>query len=105
MLDTQHTLKAYRQSIDNLDAALIHILAERFRLTLAVGQLKAERGLPSSDPVREKEQMERMRKLAEEAQLDPEFSEEFLRFVLDEVIRSHDRLRREFEQASATGAA
>ena len=35
-------LLQYRQSIDNLDAALVHILAERFRCTKAVGHLKAE---------------------------------------------------------------
>ncbi|MBA4355277.1 MAG: chorismate mutase, partial [Novosphingobium sp.] len=30
-------LAGYRQSIDNIDAAMIHILAERFRITQAVG--------------------------------------------------------------------
>lgn len=39
-------LKNYRASIDNLDAALIHILAERFRITKAVGELKARHELP-----------------------------------------------------------
>ena len=82
-------LAAYRKSIDNIDAALIHMLAERFRITQAVGEYKAEAGLPASDPAREGRQIERLRALAVEADLDPEFSEKFIRFVIDEVIRHH----------------
>ena len=82
-------LAGYRRSIDNIDAALVHILAERFRITQAVGAYKAERGLPASDPGRESEQIARLRNLAVEASLDPEFTEKFLRFIIDEVIRHH----------------
>ena len=85
-------LSQFRQSIDNIDAALIHMLAERFRITQAVGEYKAEAGMPPADPTREREQIERLRKLAEEAGLDPEFSEKFLRFVIDEVIGEHERI-------------
>ncbi|MFH1794342.1 MAG: chorismate mutase, partial [Pseudomonadota bacterium] len=49
-------LASYRASIDNIDAALIHMLAERFRCTQAVGVLKATHGLPAADPAREQEQ-------------------------------------------------
>ena len=38
-IDRLHEL---RRSIDNMDAALVHLLAERFRFTQAVGRLKAE---------------------------------------------------------------
>ena len=82
-------LAGYRKSIDNIDAALIHMLAERFRITQAVGEYKAEAGLPASDPSREARQIERLRALAVDADLDPEFSEKFIRFVIDEVIRHH----------------
>ena len=87
--DMDAVLAAYRKSIDNIDAALIHMLAERFRITQAVGEYKAEAGLPASDPTREARQIERLRALAVEAELDPEFSEKFIRFVIDEVIRHH----------------
>lgn len=86
-------LAGYRASIDNIDAALIHILAERFRITQAVGAYKAERQLPASDAGREERQIARLRKLAEEANLDPEFSEKFLRFIIQEVIRHHEQAR------------
>lgn len=84
-------LAGFRSSIDNIDAALIHILAERFRITKAVGAYKAENQLPASDPSREDRQIARLRKLAEDAQLDPEFSEKFLRFIIQEVIRHHEQ--------------
>lgn len=84
-------LASFRASIDNIDAALIHILAERFRITKAVGAYKAENALPASDPGREDRQIVRLRKLAEDAQLDPEFSEKFLRFIIEEVIRHHEQ--------------
>ena len=88
---TDRQLAAYRRSIDNIDAALIHMLAERFRITQAVGQYKARVQLPPADPGREQRQIARLRALAEEAELDPEFSEKFLRFIIDEVIRHHEQ--------------
>ena len=86
-------LAGYRASIDNIDAALIHILAERFRITKAVGAYKAANTLPASDPGREEKQIARLRRLAEDAQLDPDFGEKFLRFIIEEVIRHHEQAK------------
>lgn len=85
------TLADYRRSIDNIDAALVHLLAERFKITQKVGAYKAAAGLPPADPAREAEQIARLRRLAQEAELDPDFTEKFLRFIIDEVIRHHLR--------------
>lgn len=85
----QRELDSIRQSIDNIDAALIHMLAERFKNTQAVGRLKAEHQLPPSDPAREARQVERLRSLAEAADLDPAFAEKWFNFVVAEVIRHH----------------
>lgn len=87
------TLQRYRQSIDNIDAALVFMLAERFKITQAVGEHKAKHTLPPADPGREVAQVARLRQLAEDAQLDPDFTEKFLRFIIDEVIRHHERLQ------------
>ena len=95
--DVKATLAQYRASIDNIDAALIHMLAERFRCTKAVGVLKATNGLPPADPSREIQQIERLRQLAQDAHLDPDFAEKFLNFIIKEVIRHHEADRR-FEQ-------
>lgn len=88
-------LDAYRASIDNIDAALVHLLAERFKITQAVGRYKAEAGLPPADPAREQQQVARLRALAVESGLDPAFTEQFLRFIVDEVIRHHKRIAAE----------
>ncbi|MGB3503057.1 MAG: chorismate mutase [Mesorhizobium sp.] len=88
-------LAGYRASIDNIDAALIHMLAERFRCTQAVGVLKATHGLPPADPNRESEQIARLRRLAKDANLDPDFAEKFLNFVVKEVIRHHEQIAAE----------
>ncbi len=85
-------LTRLRDSIDNLDAALVHLLAERFKCTQQVGELKAAHGMPAADPEREVRQIERLRRLAAEAKLDPEFAETFLTFVIAEVLRHHEAI-------------
>jgi len=86
-------LAELRASIDNIDAALVHLLAERFRLTKQVGIYKAAHDLPPADPEREKEQLARLHIIAKESDLDPAFAEKFYAFIVKEVIRHHEALR------------
>ena len=67
---TDPQLAEYRASIDNIDAALVHLLAERFKITKAVGRYKKDAQLPPADPGREEIQIARLRTLAEDAGLD-----------------------------------
>lgn len=85
----ERTLQRLRASIDNIDAALIYLLAERFRCTKQVGQLKARHGMPPADPAREEQQVARLRMLAADADLDPEFAQKWFGFIVAEVIRHH----------------
>jgi chorismate mutase len=87
-------LRGHRESIDRLDAILVYTLAERFKHTQAVGRLKAEHDLPPSDPLRESQQIERLQRMALEADLDPEFATKFLNFIISEVIRHHEKLQK-----------
>ncbi|WP_194899228.1 chorismate mutase [Catenulispora pinisilvae] len=90
--DAHSRLLELRASIDNLDSAVVHLLAERFKCTRQVGRLKAEHGMPAVDSDREVVQIRRLRLLAEESHLDPEFAEKFLTFIIDEVVRNHRSL-------------
>ena len=92
MGDAQTDLASLRLSIDNIDAALIHLLAERFKFTQQVGRLKAANDMPASDPERERVQIAHLRSLAETAQLDPAFAEKFLNFIVAEVIHHHEQI-------------
>ena len=92
--DAPAELRDLRKSIDNIDAAMIHILAERFRCTQRVGALKAKHKLPPADPAREEYQVQRLRALAKGAELDPEFAEKYLALIIREVIRHHESLLR-----------
>ena len=96
--DQDAVLAGYRKSIDNIDAAMIHMLAERFRCTQRVGALKANHDLPPADPAREEYQVGRLRTLAKDAQLDPEFAERYLAFIIREVIRHHETFRRQSDR-------
>jgi chorismate mutase len=103
MVDVAAQLASYRQTIDNLDAALVYILAERFRCTNEIGLLKAEHGLPSADKSRENHQFTRLRKLAENTMLEQDFLENLMKFIIGEVIQRHNQIASEYlaKQSSA----
>lgn len=86
-----------RRSIDNIDTALVAILAERFRVTQEVGHLKARLRLPPVDVTREESQVARLRDKATQAGLDADFAEEFIRRVMAEVVRQHRIIAQEAE--------
>jgi chorismate mutase len=99
--EVRDQLLGARRSIDNIDAALIHLLAERFKYTQQVGRLKAIKGLPASDPICERTQIARLRSLAEESHLDPAFAEKWLNFVVAEVIHHHEQFAADSEPEAA----
>jgi chorismate mutase len=93
-------LLSIRSSIDNIDATLVYLLAERFKATQKVGFLKAAHRLPAGDPGRETAQIARLRRLAEDAHLDPAFAEKFLNFIIGEVIRHHEAIAEDHQAAA-----
>ncbi len=84
-------LAKHRQSIDRLDAILIYTLGERFKHTKAVGKLKGKHELPPADPLREAQQIKRLQKLAQDADVDPDFAGKIISFIIEEVIRHHQK--------------
>lgn len=93
--DPAEQLNALRQRIDNIDAALIYMLAERFRCTGEVGALKASFQLPACDPAREEEQLARLHTLAKDSGLDTAFTKKFFAFLVSEVITRHKAIAAE----------
>lgn len=85
-------IEILRQSIDNIDTAIISLLAERFKNTTRVGALKAEAGFAPADYKREDEQMERLYKVAQAAGLDPHIANMYREFVVTEAKKRHQRI-------------
>ncbi|BBE73430.1 chorismate mutase [Oharaeibacter diazotrophicus] len=87
-------LSRIRAEIDAVDERLIALLADRFRLTRAIGRLKVDNDIASVDPAREKIQIARIRRLAGAAGLDEDLAETVLRTVIGQVVVDHEDMRR-----------
>lgn len=85
-------LADFRRSIDKVDAELVRLLAERFRITDEIGAYKAANGLAPVDAARQRQQIDELRQLAADEGLDADFCEQFVHFVMDEVVRNHERI-------------
>ncbi|MDF7663298.1 chorismate mutase [Bifidobacterium sp. ESL0763] len=85
-------IKQLRQSIDNVDTAIVSLLAERFTCTAEVGALKARAGFAPEDKEREKRQSERLHQVAVSAGLDPDIEERYHEFVVTEAKKRHQRI-------------
>ena len=96
IVDAISELCQLHDSIDNIDAALIHLLAERLQRTRAVDRLTAQHRVAWRDLGREASQVTRLRELAAVSKLDPDFAEAFHAFVVREVIRQHEAVPRGF---------
>ena len=86
-------LSALRAEVDEIDQQIILLLGVRFRCTDMIGELKQAHDMDLVDPVREDQQVQRIRRLAEEAGVPPALAETILREVIDTVVDHHTRLR------------
>lgn len=85
-------LQDFRTNLDNIDRALVYLLAERFFVTHKVGLYKKSNGLPAVDAKREQAILADVRSRAENSGLDPEFAERLFRLIMDEVVKDHKLL-------------
>ncbi|MER9052264.1 chorismate mutase [Mesorhizobium sp. M0923] len=88
----QAQLNELRASIDNIDAALTHTLAEPFRCTKAAGRIKAAHSLPVEP---ERVQIARLRRLADDTHMYLDSAEKVLNFAIREVICYHEAIATE----------
>lgn len=85
-------IEVLRQSIDNIDMAIVALLAERFKATTQVGVLKAEAGFAPADYTREEYQIDRLQRIAQGAGLDPQIALMYKEFVVTEAKKRHKRI-------------
>ncbi|MGB3435696.1 chorismate mutase [Achromobacter sp.] len=86
-------LASLRAEVDEIDQQIMLLLGVRFRCTDMIGELKRDLGMDLVDPEREEQQVERIRRLAQEAGVPPALGETILREVIDTVVDHHTRLR------------
>lgn len=86
------TLEEMRKSIDNIDNAIVAMLAERFKVTDRVGLYKARNNLPAKDEQREAVQFKRIAELAQHYGLDAGFAQALLATVIAQVVANHERI-------------
>ncbi|QDH14244.1 chorismate mutase [Formicincola oecophyllae] len=89
-----------RHGIDCIDAALVYMVAERFRCTGEIGAIKARAALPPVDEAREGRQKARLAKLAAEAGLSPDVVEGLFRYMTTEAVRRHREIAARTQQAT-----
>ena len=80
----------WRRKIDAIDTAMLHLLNLRAELSLEVGRMKCEAGVPLRAPERELEIITRM-KQANPGPLDGETIGKVYQLILDESIRTQTR--------------
>ncbi len=76
-------LELLRQKINQLDAELLDLLALRGGLSQEVAEYKAKNSLPIYQPQREEELFSRIRTMAAEKGLDPDYIESIFRLIIE----------------------
>ncbi len=75
-------IDALRLEIDAINERLLELLSERQDVSVAIGAIKAEEGMPLYSHEREAQILERFRRDAVEWNLDPDYVEELMNVVL-----------------------
>nr|WP_024965498.1 bifunctional chorismate mutase/prephenate dehydrogenase [Pantoea sp. IMH] len=83
-------LTALRDKIDDVDKALLDLLAKRLELVAEVGEVKSRYGLPIYVPEREASMLASRRKEAERLGVPPDLIEDVLRRVMRESYSSEN---------------
>jgi len=86
-------LENLRDNIDDVDKAIVELLAERFEYTHKVGITKAQHNISSISPEREQQQMKRIASLASDNGVPPQIVQNIMRTIINEVVRQHDQIK------------
>ena len=84
-------LEPLRRKIDIADEEIIIAISKRMETVRLIADYKKKDGIPIFDSDREKEVIERIRKYAEESDINPDFAEKIFRLIIEESKRIQNR--------------
>ncbi|WP_323771643.1 chorismate mutase [Antarctobacter sp.] len=90
--DTIETMADLRVCIDEIDSALVALLAERERYTDRAPDLKAREGIAARAPRRVDAVLGNVREKAQAQGLDPDLAETMWRIMIETVIAREERV-------------
>ncbi|WP_417207339.1 chorismate mutase [Antarctobacter sp.] len=90
--DSIETMADLRVCIDEIDSALVALLAERERYTDRAPDLKAREGIAARAPRRVDAVLGNVRNKAQVHGLDPDLAEEMWRIMIETVIAREERV-------------
>jgi chorismate mutase / prephenate dehydrogenase len=90
-MDSDQQLQTFRDEIDQLDQALVELLAKRIALTAKVGEYKSKIGMPIYVPEREAELLAKRRSEASKKGISADLVEDLLRRIMRESYHSQDK--------------
>lgn len=91
------TLQDYRKQIDEIDDALIPLLARRFAIVKKVGRLKTDEGLEIVQTARVEEVKDRAADIAAEYGFDPEFTRRLYQLIIDYAHDVEGKIKQDLE--------
>lgn len=83
-----------RQQIDEINERLLALISERQDVSVAIGAIKLDHGLPLYSEQRESELLARFRDDAARLDIDPDYVEELMRVVLEHSRAAQRRKNR-----------
>ena len=85
-------LQTYRNQIDEIDAKIIELLAQRFEVVKKVWIYKKENNLPPLQPARWQEVLNSKMNMAKEIWLNPEFVKNIWEEIHKEALRLEEKM-------------
>lgn len=83
-----------RRAVDAIDREIVRLLARRREIALAIGRVKAARGMPVRAPIREEELLAVVREEAIKHALDPDYVVGLFQGILSDSRSAQHRARR-----------
>lgn len=80
-----------RKSIDLIDVAIIHLLAERMRIVVKVGQYKKQQNIPALDQARWKEVLSSKMATANKLGLDQNLVQDIYNIIHEHALKTENK--------------